>query len=356
MAKMPRIPPDLAAAFRQLQGKPNRLLTLISTVPHPSVRGKYLHWDGLVHRLPPAGLSHEEWWLALKIKRQGLYKTIPLKDKESRCFNYTMTDPIPERLHYIDMAAGGRIEMPDQITNPETKDRYYIGSLIEEAVTSSQLEGATTTRQVAKDMLRTGRSPQDVSEQMILNNFLTMKRIGELRDRPLTPELVFEIHERVTTKTLRAPSAVGRFRSSDEPVCIVDDRDRTVHTPPPADQLAQRMDAMCEFANAEEPFVHPVVRSMILHFWLAYDHPFVDGNGRTARALFYWSMLRHGFWLFEFVSISSIIRKGRVKYDMAFLYTETDENDLTYFLIYHLDVIRKAIERLHTYIARSPFG
>jgi len=56
------------------------------------------------------------------------------------------------------------------------------------------------------------------------------------------------------------------------------------------------MEAMCAFVNGRdtEPFIHPAIRAMILHFWLAYDHPFVDGNGRTARALFYWAMLRPG--------------------------------------------------------------
>src|SRR5205814_10028127 len=58
------------------------------------------------------------------------------------------------------------------------------------------------------------------------------------------------------------------------------------------------------------PIFHPMVRSMILHFWLAYDHPFVDGNGRTARALFYWSMLRNGYWMFEYITISKIILSG----------------------------------------------
>ena len=353
MAKMPQIPPDFHQLLRQFGGKPDRLVELVAAVPQPLVRGKYLHWDGVMYRPPPAGLSSEEWWFALKWRRQSLYKAVPLEDKEGRNFNYTMTDPIPEQLHYIDMGAGGHIEMQDEITNRETRDRYYISSLIEEAVTSSQLEGAATTRRVAKEMLRTGRAPQDKSEQMIRNNFLTMQRIGELKKRPLTPESVFEIHGLVTTETLSDPSAAGRFRTSDEPVYVVDDRDRTVHTPPPAEQLARRLDAMCEFANAEEPFIHPVVRSIILHFWLAYDHPFVDGNGRTARALFYWSMLHHGFWLFEFISISSIIRRAPTKYAMAFLHTETDENDLTYFLIYHLEVIRRAIEQLHKYIARK---
>ncbi|HEC02990.1 MAG TPA: Fic family protein, partial [Phycisphaerales bacterium] len=90
----------------------------------------------------------------------------------------------------------------------------------------------------------------------------------------------------------------------------------------------------------------------ILHFWLAYDHPFVDGNGRVARALFDWSMLRHGYWLFEFVSISQIILKAPAKYGRAFLYTETDDNDLTYFVLHQLNVINRAIKELHAYIKR----
>ena len=114
--------------------------------------------------------------------------------------------------------------------------------------------------------------------------------------------------------------------------------DEIFHDPPPAEQLDERMAAMCDFANGKIPnhFIHPVVRAIILHFWLAYDHPFVDGNGRTARALFYWLMLRNNYWLFEFISISQIIRKAPIKYGRAFLYTETDDNDLTYFILYHL--------------------
>jgi Fic family protein len=318
-----------------------------------SVEDEYLHWDELRHRTPPQGLSHEEWWLALKLKRRSLYKQVPLKDAGGVPFCYLEADPIPERLHFVDLWAGGRIQMPDQITNPDTKDRYYVNSLIEEAITSSQLEGATTTRQVAKEMIRTDRSPRDKSEQMILNNFLTMKRIGELKDRPLSERLVLEIHERVTRDTLPDSSAAGRLRTAAERVEVVDHYGEPLHVPPPADQLPQRLTAMCRFANADKPFVHPVIRSIILHFWLAYDHPFVDGNGRTARAMFYWSMLHHDFWLCEFISISHIIRKAQAQYGRAFLYCETDENDLTYFILYHLDVLRRAVDELHAYIRRK---
>jgi Fic family protein len=114
------------------------------------------------------------------------------------------------------------------------------------------------------------------------------------------------------------------------------------------------MDLMCEFANAKSPaeFVHPAIRSMILHFWLAYDHPFVDGNGRTARVLFYWSMLSRGYWLVEFVSISEMILKSAIQYGTAFLHTETDANDLTYFLIYHAEIVQRAIDALHERVKR----
>lgn len=226
---------------------------------------------------------------------------------------------------------------------------------MEEAITSSQLEGAVTTREVAKEMIRTGRKPRDTSEQMILNNYVTMQRIRELKGRDLTPELVLEIHRLVTEGTLEDPTAAGRYRHPHEERVVGDDYDQIVHIPPPAEELEERMKAMCAFANAETPdyFIHPAVRAILLHFWLAYDHPFYDGNGRTARALFYWAMVRRGYWLFEFISISKIIKKAPMKYSLSFLHTETDDNDLTYFLLAQTRVIRLAIAELHAYIGRK---
>ncbi len=353
--KHPQKPPGEAELARVVYGQPDRLTTVFDTVSRQTVRGEYLHWDKLRHLQPPGDLSREEWWFGLKLQRQTQRREIPLRDVNGGAFSYGLCDPIPEALHYIDQGAAGSIAMPDPITNPDTKDRYLVASLIEEAITSSQLEGAATTRPVAKEMIRTGRPPRDHSERMILNNFRTMQRIGKVREQPLSVDLVRELHRLVARETLEDPSAEGRLRRAGEEVVVDDMYGQVFHEPPPADQLEGRMAAMCDFANGGKgrEFMHPVIRSMILHFWLAYDHPFVDGNGRTARALFYWSMLHHGYWLCEFISISEIIRKAPVKYGRAFLYTETDDNDLTYFLVYHLDVIRRAIEALHKYVARK---
>ena len=246
--------------------------------------------------------------------------------------------------------------MGDKKIDPQERNKYIVRSLIEEAITSSQIEGASTTRLVAKNLIRTGRKPKDRSEEMILNNYRAMESIGELRNERLTQQLVFNLHEIITRGTLDEPTAAGRFRKESEDIKVYwsETEDTLGHVLPHASELPWRMKKMCEFANAEDDlgFIHPVIRSIILHFWLAYDHPFFDGNGRTARALFYWSMLRHGYWLFEFISVSEIILKGKTQYVKAFLYTETDGNDLNYFILYHLNVIRRAISALHDYMHR----
>jgi Fic family protein len=325
--------------------------SVLGKVIEPTVRGEYLHWDKLRYLKAPEGLTHHAWWFGLKLRR-AQRKRIPLVDAAGSPFSFNLPDPLPECLHHVDSLARGVVRQPEPVTNPETRDSYLVRSLIEESTTSSQLEGASTTREVAKEMIRQGREPRDRSERMILNNYRTMQRIIELQNQNLNFDMIFEIHRTITDGTLNNPSAVGRFRRPDEEVVVGDDFGEVFHVPPPAGELERRIATMCDFANDQTPggFIHPLIRSMILHFWMAYDHPFVDGNGRTARALFYWSMLKQGYWLFEYITISKIILEGPAKYGLAFLHSETDENDLTYFLLYHAGVVRRAMDELYRYI------
>ena len=321
----------------------------------PTADGRYLHWDELRHRTPPEGLSLEEWWFRLKMSRSAGATMVPLTDKTGVPFRFVPVDELQRIQHKIDQDAAGLIGISHPVLmNSETKKTYLMRSLLDEAFTSSQIEGAATTRDAAKAIIREGRRPRDRGERMVLNNYRTMERILELREECLTKEIVFELQRIVTDGAIDDPSAAGRIRKPNETVVVGDpvDGDVVYHIPPDALELEGRLERMCAFANGDTPdrFVHPAVRAMILHFWLAYDHPFVDGNGRTARALFYWAMLRSGYWLFEYVSISTIILRSPAKYERAFLYTETDDNDLTYFLLYHADVAMQAIRSLHEYI------
>lgn len=329
---------------------------MLDGVDFALAREQYIHWDKLRHLKPPEGLSHEEWWAAIKLAREPALKDLPLLDLSGQPFRYGMNDAAHEMVHKIDRRASGEITLSEIVTNPHSRNRYVVSSLIEEAITSSQLEGASTTRQNAKEMIRSGRPPRNRSERMILSNYRAMEFVGSIRDLELTPELVCEIHRRVTLDNLKDPADAGRLQSPQEDrIEVVWDDGTVLHVPPPAEQLPARLKELCRFANGGGPqgFLHPVVRSVLLHFWLAYDHPFVDGNGRTARAIFYWSMLHRGYWLAEYLSVSSILRRAPAKYARSFLLSETDEGDLCYFILYQLEVICRSIDSLHEYLARK---
>jgi len=293
--------------------------------------------------------------LAIKFARKALYKNISHLDKYSNPFVYAEPDTVRRLLHEIDIHGGGELKTTEQVANPNTRDTYLINSLIEESITSSQLEGAATTRKVAKEMLRQKREPRNKSEMMIMNNYHAMEYIKEISNETLTPELIYELHRIVCKNTLDNPDAVGKLRTSDD-IYIGDDRDATkLHIPPKSKELKNRIESICSFANMDHAttFVHPVIRAIILHFLLAYDHPFEDGNGRTARALFYWSMLKQGYWTMEFISISRILKSAPSKYTKAYLHTETDDNDVTYFIIHQLEVINRAIRDLLVYLEKK---
>lgn len=313
---------------------------------------RYLHWDEFRYKPLPAGLSPEEAWLYLKMVRIGNQKPTSLIDKNGQPFFYSIADPVLRTLNEVDRWSGEIIGADEPGALPST-ERYIISSLMEEAIASSQLEGAATTREKAKEMLRSGRKPQSIDEQMIWNNWRTIQYLRDNRSTKLTPEMLREIHAFITDKTLKDPNEVGRFRKSDD--VYVEFRGESVHTPPKHDALPQRIEALCQFANQddEENWIHPVIKSVMLHFWIGYDHPFTDGNGRTARALFYWYLLSHGYWLFEYLPLSRYFLRAPAQYVRAYLYTETDGNDLTYFLAFNLRAIRIAFQGLLRYITRK---
>lgn len=320
-------------------------------------KGRYLHWEKLRHLTPPDGYDSELYWLAVKQARIKILKVLPFKDKSGQPFKYCVPDIVMRELLWISENATGAIEADARISDARTKKTYLINSLIEEAISSSQLEGAATTRRVAKDMLRTGRPPKNNSEKMILNNHQAMMFVRDYRDENLTPSMIFELHKILTQDTLSDgdEDKAGVFREDSDDICVYSHDEVLLHTPPKAKELKGRLQLLCDFSNKigedENTYIPPIIRAIIIHFMIGYDHPFVDGNGRTARALFYWIMAKEGYWLMEYISISRVLKKAPAQYMYAYLYSETDGNDATYFIVHQLQAIRKAITDLHKYLA-----
>ena len=246
--RIPASPPDFEQLFANITEQ-KRLDAVLRLADRIHTECDYLHWDDLRRHPVRMGFTHNEWWAALKFKRKAAYRQLPLLDKQGQPFNYFIPDSEQKLIHEIDFGAGAYIGMPAPIANPQTRDRYIVSSLIQEAITSSQLEGAVATRKEAKEMIRSGRKPRDKSEQMILNNYLTMQEIIRIKDQPMTINLLLEIHRRVTDRTLNHASAAGRFRRLDEPVKVMDGEGQIYHEPPSAEELQDRAKRLCDFAN-----------------------------------------------------------------------------------------------------------
>ena len=314
------------------------------------VNADYEYWDKAKYKKLPEGFTPQMLWTYVKASR--LRSTIPVWNKYG--INLCVTSQMQRLCHEFDMKFGSFWEVEGDSQSAEKK--YYLSSsLMEEAIYSSKMEGASTTRIVAKDMLRKKKSPQNKSQQMIVNNYNTIQYIVEHKEQPLTEELLLTIHQLMTEKTLDNPEDAGRFRTNDKVVVADMVEGDIIYTPPSFQEIPEFVESLCNFFNNDNPrtFIHPIIRGIIVHFMLAFMHPFVDGNGRTARALFYWYMLKEGYKLTEYMSISRVIAKSKANYEKAFRYVENDGNDMGYFVAYNLGALEKSFQQLRDYIQRK---
>jgi Fic family protein len=317
-------------------------------------KGRYLYWDQFKWRVKENDDPQKAWW-AVKWDRARNQKQIALCDKNGEPFSFCVPDTLQARLFKISNLAGQGI-----VPHNSIKSRYLISSLVmEEAISSSQLEGASTTRKVAKEMLALEKKPRTEDEEMIINNYLLMKELKRVKDEALSVDMILNFHRIATRGNDSNGNIAGEFRKNNA-IIITDGLENTVlHQPPCFKEIPARLKALCDFANELHTgedgtiFIHPVIKAVILHFMIGYEHPFPDGNGRTARAIFYWFMLKNGFDYFEYISISKLLKEAPRQYGLSYLYTETDDNDLTYFIYYQVDIILRAIDELLQYLQKK---
>jgi Fic family protein len=306
----------------------------------------YLHWDELEKQAEPDGISHEAWWAALKLARSSRLRSVPLRDQTGIGFKFCVPDSLCELLHQLDY---GRV---DAIVSPEVADRSVASALREESIASAALAGIAGPDANTREMLRTDREPRDESERAISNLYRALETILGLRDQALSPKEMVTLNRCSAGGARAAPDGVNRNdeNPSVEGLTPAGGRER-----PATEPREQGLESICAFANGQTPdfFVHPFIRAVILHFWLLHARPFPRGNSRTARALFQWAMLRQGYPLFAFVAISPVLLRAPARYARAVEQVETDDNDLTYFILHQAGVICEALEVLRGRVARQ---
>ena len=297
---------------------------------------QYLPKKEIIHRLP-VSMPISKVWPELQKARKEKSKKLPLHAIDGAPFWWVLTDGIIQESEEVISLA--RRELVFE--RPEYKVAFE-EAVMDEAVYSSVIEGAFTTRKEAHDFIREGRAPKNKSEQMIKNNYEALTYVLENIDVPITEKTVFDIYALVTKDTLAVDVPTDRYRN--EGVYVRSSRGEIVHTAPAAEKVPAMMSALLDFIATSE--LSPLIKASVAHFYFVYVHPFVDGNGRTARALSYMMLLQAGYDFFRYFSISGVIADERAKYYKAIKDVEDDDFDMTYFIDYYTGMLARAVKAM----------
>ena len=316
---------------------------------------RYLPWQEFKNKTWVPG-NKEYVWLLIKHLRLTNLRSTAVTDQDGFTYKYN-PNGYSEFFHEIDMEFGGNMIGVADFSESD-KRQIIRRNLIEESIASSKLEGANTSRDAARRMLNEGRKPRDKDEQMIVNNHAAMRRIEEeAKSQPMSLDLLFDLHRQVTTGTLVNPEHAGTLRQTFDAngnrlKIMPWDEFTVAYVAPDREFVEHELPKLIQFANDEDNagFIHPLFKAIMLHFWIGLLHPFEDGNGRLARILFYWYMLRKGYWAFSYLSLSEKILNSPKQYAMAYIYSEQDNYDLNYFIHYNISKLKLAREDLQKYL------
>ncbi|QIL90061.1 Fic family protein [Microbulbifer sp. SH-1] len=348
------VPPPLEPnPFQKVASdSPDQLLGYLDFHTPLDKKGRYQPFDELRHRVPQGLDAAVAWSFVRNARNQQQSYLISLGEPENHC-SFMLTPSIQKAISETDRnTTSAYLEWIGSKIDEKTQLKYLLSDLIEdESISSSQLEGAATTTRVAKEMLKRNRKPRDASEKMILGNYRMMQFAWEKRHEPLSIDLILDLHKIGVEGIDDDEYKPGVFRRAADNVHVVDPEGEIVHTPPPANNLKNRMRDIVSWVNYdhenadEKSYLHPLIKAIVLHFCIGYEHPFRDGNGRVARALFYWYLFKSDFSAFRFIAISVLLKKAPIQYGKSYLYSETDQMDLTYFIEYQSKIVVRAIEK-----------
>jgi Fic family protein len=324
---------------------------------------EYRYWDTAKFRIKLPGLKPEQGWFLVRNLFRSDMRESQIKTADGDVFSWQKPIHFDALLHHIDTSLGGSLLVPAKVLSETARKEFIADSLMEEAIASSRLEGANTERKYAKKLLREKMAPKTIGDKMIINNHKAMQLIEEkYQHEELSIESILHLHEILTVGTLESSNDEGRFRcSKDDTVVVMDKMTGDIyHEGLNAKLVHKEMARLVAFANTttddKNSFTHPIIKAIMIHFWIGYIHPFMDGNGRLARTLFYWSVIRAGYWGFAYAPISKMIQKSKGQYEKAYIYSEQDNFDLTYFLDYNLRKIDETITYIHQEIDKYRSG
>lgn len=343
---------DFFQAFMQLEGIPDGVQSL-----NTDSDGRYASYYDISHKHPKQA---DAIWSVLSTLRESSATRLPMVDLDGNKAKLNQTFQIGKIISLVDRVTTSSA-IQEILSGLFSDPRLMSDLLNEEPISSSQLEGAATTTRVALEMLESNRKPANESEMMIARNrdMMIFIRQSDILSQDLTGDLIRRVHERATQAISNEHYRPGLMRQSND-VNVQDVRTgEVIFHPPNFGELPDRISELCDWVNTPHhtlngsEYIHPLIKACVLHFMIGWLHPFNDGNGRTARGLFYWMMMKYGYTGFEYISISKYLKNSPVAYGTAYLNCEYDRFDLTYFIDYSLRQIQLAISEFADYIKKQ---
>lgn len=313
--------PEHASAIQQNGALLDKLFLINATYPY---------WDE-IRANNPRQADRDFLWAVLKWIRESGARRFSLAETGFR-FNYT--PPMLRRLHEFDLLAGRFPAMLSGIdTDLHAAFRYE--AALQDTIYSGRLAGYANPLNI--DALLAGKVPTEQQDRAFYNLFHLM-RAPLSAPFTLTPEQLFNWQQLITASDNTSLRVEPSHRNDPETNEVI------YHAPAP-EHLKDYVNALCDFANADNnPFIHPIARAAVLQFMLTYIRPFPDGNGRLARLVTSMYLKAHGYWFAGFISPAEVLAQNQTGYIQAFVKTEYDNNDLTYFINYFVEILAKALD------------
>lgn len=259
---------------------------------------------------------------------------------------YTITPRINKALVEIERVRGflDAIKLKDDwLTDLQKK------ALILESHHSTHIEGTALSFKQAKDILE-GKKVKGVNrddEKELLNYKKAMDFISKYlgKDDPVLEGMVRELHK-ILVKGVRGENAdPGNYRRIQN--YVVNSRTREViYTPPAPLDVPHLMREFVEWINKAED-VSPILIAGIAQFQFVHIHPFIDGNGRTARLLSTLILYKTGYDFKRLFTISEYYDKDRPIYYQAIQSVRNNNMDMTAWLGYFVEGLRSQMEEIN---------
>lgn len=292
----------------------------------------YLSRQEVLFKLP-FSVSIERFWPELMNQRKASGTILSLYDAVGKPYWYVLTDKM----------VGASEKLCEEAMNQEGDFDPYrapmTSAMTEEMFFTSFVEGAQIPLQEAMSFLGRGTEPENVQEQMIWNNrqawSVMMKGLYRPLDESFMKGLAFMLTDEMEGRA-------EDYRQTDEHEIAAMTNEH--YAVPSASVLPERMREYVEFLRKSD--VHPLIKAAVGQAYLLVTRPFQEGNERLSRMVSSAVLLRSGYDYFRDISISGMIARESYRYYKAMceILRSENENDLTYFIEYYIDLLARALE------------